>query len=54
MKPTTVDAYLEALPADVQPIAQHLRALIHAEAPGCTEAIKYGMPAFLLRGKAFL
>lgn len=53
-KPTTQDEYVAALPADVRDIAQGIRAAIHEGAPGATETIEYGMPAFSDRGAPFV
>jgi uncharacterized protein YdeI (YjbR/CyaY-like superfamily) len=46
-----VDAYIEAQADFARPILTHLRELVHAACPDCDEAIKWGMPAFLYRGK---
>jgi uncharacterized protein YdhG (YjbR/CyaY superfamily) len=50
MNPTlkTIDAYIEQQPNSVQMKLKKLRALIKKLAPKATEAIKYGMPAFVL------
>jgi hypothetical protein len=48
--PKSIDEYIKALPADVRPILKKIRATIRAAAPGSTEAISYGMPAFRLDG----
>ena len=53
-KPRTdprVDAHIGAAAPFAQPILRHLRELIHAEAPGAEETIKWRMPSFLLGGK---
>jgi uncharacterized protein YdeI (YjbR/CyaY-like superfamily) len=34
-----------------RPILEHWRALVHASVPGVEEAIKWGMPHFVYRGK---
>jgi uncharacterized protein YdhG (YjbR/CyaY superfamily) len=44
----TINAYIEAQPRPVQAKLKKLRALIRKAAPKATEAIKYGMPAFVL------
>lgn len=46
--PTTIDAYIAGFPEDVQAILQKIRATVHKAAPRATEAIKYGMPTFVL------
>ena len=45
-----IDSYLEQFPVQVQITLNGLRKLIHEMAPGCTEAIKYGMPTIVLNG----
>jgi uncharacterized protein YdhG (YjbR/CyaY superfamily) len=45
-----IDSFVADFPAEVQTILQELRALIHREAPGCTETISYGIPTFVLNG----
>lgn len=45
-----IDSFIAGFPAEVQAILQELRALIHREAPGCAEDIKYGIPTFVLNG----
>ncbi|MCC6602737.1 MAG: DUF1801 domain-containing protein [Anaerolineae bacterium] len=49
-KPTTIDEYIAAHPADVQEILQKVRETIKTAAPQATEAISYGMPTFKLHG----
>jgi uncharacterized protein YdeI (YjbR/CyaY-like superfamily) len=46
-----VDAYIEAQADFARPILTDLREAVHAACPECEEAIKWGMPAFLYRGK---
>ena len=48
--PATVDRYIAGFPPDIAHILDHLRKAIRRAAPGATEAIKYGMPVFLLHG----
>lgn len=48
--PETIDAYIAALPDEVQPMVEALRAAIRDAVPDVVEAIKYGMPAFRLNG----
>lgn len=50
MNPTfkTIDAYIEQQPKPVQAKLKKLRALIWKLAPKATEAMKYGMPTFVL------
>ncbi len=49
-KPTTIDEYIAAFPADVQDVLQKVRETIKTAAPQATEAISYGMPTFKLEG----
>ena len=46
-----IDAFLAALPADVQDALEGLRRTIAAAAPDAVEAIAYGVPAFRYRGR---
>lgn len=45
-----IDAYIRAEPKEIQTILQKIRATIKKAAPKATEAIKYGMPCFILDG----
>ena len=47
---TTIDEYIAGYPPEVQEILQKVRRVIHAAAPEATEAIKYGIPTFILQG----
>ena len=47
---TTIDEYITSLPDDVQMLLQKIRNTIHEAAPEATEAIKYGIPTFILNG----
>lgn len=49
-KPTTIDEYIAAFPADVQEILQRVRETVRTAVPQATEAISYGMPTFKLEG----
>lgn len=46
----TIDEFIAAYPPEVQQILQNIRALIHQVAPEAQEAIKYGIPTFILHG----
>lgn len=46
----TIDAYIAGAPKEAQAILKKIRALIKKEAPDAVEAIKYGMPTFILGG----
>ena len=54
VKPTTVDAYLAALPLDQRAALQKLRAQIKAAAPGAVEYIGYGLAGFKFEGRPLL
>ncbi len=49
-----IDETLAALPAEQRAALQALRETIAAAAPGATETISYGMPAFRYRGRALV
>lgn len=46
-----IDAYITRQADFARPILEHLRELAHGACPDCEEAIKWGMPAFLYKGK---
>jgi len=46
-----VDAYLREAADFARPILEHLRAIAHQALPDAEEAIKWGMPHFLVNGK---
>lgn len=46
-----IDAYIAAAAPFAQPILRHLRECVHAACPQVEEAIKWGMPSFVYRGK---
>jgi uncharacterized protein YdhG (YjbR/CyaY superfamily) len=48
-RPKDVDAYIRQAPKDVQEKLQAMRACIRKAAPGATESLKYGIPAFSYR-----
>lgn len=45
-----MDSYIAEFPAKLQPSLKKLRKLIKQLVPDATEAIKYGMPTFVLQG----
>jgi uncharacterized protein YdeI (YjbR/CyaY-like superfamily) len=45
-----VDAYILKAAPFAQPILRHLRAVVHAAAPGIEETMKWGMPHFVQAG----
>ncbi len=47
-KPQTIDEYIRQFPADIQDILERVRSIIRSEAPQAVEAIKYGIPTFVL------
>ena len=48
-----VDAYIAKSQPFAQPILRHLRALVHAYCPDCSETIKWSMPHFDYKGAIF-
>lgn len=48
--PKDIDTYIAAFPKDIQEKLQKIRNTIHQAAPAATEAIKYGMPTFVMEG----
>ncbi len=48
---TTIDEYIAAFPADVQPLLQGVRRAIRKAAPEAAETMSYGIPTFDLDGK---
>lgn len=46
-----VDAYIAKSADFARPILEHLRAVVHSGCPETEEAIKWGMPSFLYRGR---
>jgi len=46
-----VDAFLAGLPDDQRTALGHLREVIRGAAPGATEGLGYGVPAFKLNGR---
>ena len=51
-KPADVDSYLADQPAKVRAALVKVRAALRRALPGSVEAIKYGMPAYLVAGRA--
>lgn len=45
-KPTTVDEYIEAAPAETQKKLREFRTILKKVAPGAREALKWGSPVF--------
>jgi uncharacterized protein YdhG (YjbR/CyaY superfamily) len=54
MAAATIDEYLAAVPADKRAALERLREQIRLAVPDATEAISYGMPAFMLGGRWFV
>lgn len=46
-----IDAYIRTYPEDVQYLLQKIRQTIQNAVPKAEEAIKYGLPTFVLNGK---
>jgi uncharacterized protein YdhG (YjbR/CyaY superfamily) len=51
-KPADVDSYLAAQHAEVRAALVKVRAAMRRALPDSVEAIKYGMPAYLVEGRA--
>lgn len=49
-KPTSIDEYIAAFPAEVRTVLQELRNTIKAEAPEAQETISYQIPTFTFHG----
>ena len=48
--PRDIDEYIAGFSADVQQLLQRIRAVVKKAAPDAREAIKYGVPTFVLEG----
>lgn len=48
--PANIDEYISYQPLSVQTILKEIRKAVREAAPGATEKISYGMPAFSLNG----
>ena len=48
-KPESITEYINAAPKEAQKKLREMRACIRAAAPGATESLKWGMPAFSYR-----
>ena len=46
----TIDTYINSFPEDIQKLLQKIRATIHKATPKAEEAMKYGIPTFVLNG----
>jgi uncharacterized protein YdhG (YjbR/CyaY superfamily) len=46
----TIDEYIGAFPPDVQKVLEDVRKAIRKAAPAAAEAMKYGIPTFVLGG----
>src|SRR5688572_18513759 len=51
-KPKSIDEYLAAVPAEPRAALEKIRMSIKAAAPNAVEGFSYGLPAFLIDGKA--
>ena len=49
--PSSVDAYIEAMPVHIQPMLMQMRKAIKVAAPAADESISYGMPGYRYAGK---
>lgn len=50
--PTTIDEYISGFAPEIQERLQTIRKQVKKTAPKAEEAIKYGMPMFVLHGNA--
>lgn len=50
-KTTTIDAYIQSFPKDIQEKLKQIRSIIQKTAPHAEEAIRYQMPTFRLNNK---
>ncbi len=48
--PENIDEYIASFPTDVQRLLQEIRSVIRTAAPNAEEALKYGIPTFVLHG----
>jgi uncharacterized protein YdhG (YjbR/CyaY superfamily) len=46
-----IDEYISQFPAGTQKLLKQMRATIKKAAPGAKEAMKYGIPTFVLEGR---
>lgn len=51
MSAAKVDAYIEKAQPFAQPILRHVREIAHRALPGAEEALKWGVPHFVVNGK---
>lgn len=49
-KPSNIDEYIATCPDHVRPVLEQVRQTIQGAAPNATEAIRYGIPTFVLNG----
>ena len=49
-QPKSIDEYIAGFPEDVQEILRKIRITIKSAAPAAEEAVKYGIPTFVLNG----
>ncbi len=49
-----IEAYIKTFPQNIQDILIQLAAVIKKNAPGASESISYGMPAFKIYGKPLI
>lgn len=48
-KVSTIDEYIAGFPKEVQKRLKEMRTIIKKSAPGAEEAIKYGIPTFVMK-----
>lgn len=49
-KPNSIDEYIAGFPAETQVVLQKIRTVVQEAAPEATEAIRYAIPTFILKG----
>lgn len=49
-KSENIDDYIESFPEDIQQILRELRKTVQSAIPEATEAIKYDIPTYMLKG----
>lgn len=49
-KPSTVDEYISGFPPEVRQILHAIREAVRQAVPDAEEAVKYGMPTYVLKG----
>lgn len=53
-RPTTIDQYIAGFPEEVRTKLEAVRRAVRKAAPEATEAMKRGVPAFLMQGRTLV